>query len=102
MPGGKPKPLTITRHNWTDVIDEVHKLDPNMPEWECLLQYSVCPRGVVTPLSYELLELYRALDGTNRIATIDDYNRLPAIYVDACHIIGRELARIKKIRDGSQ
>lgn len=101
MPGEDKRPLTITRANWTDVIDEVHKLDPNMPDWQCLLQYSVCPRGVISPLSYELLELYRALDGTNRVATIEQYNALPALYVDACRVIGAEMARIKKVRDGA-
>ena len=101
-PGGKLPALTLTKGNWTDAINEAHKLDPNLPDWQCLDLYSICKRGIITPLSAELFRLYRVLNGTGRIATPRQYDELSAIYVDACDVIEKEMRRLEIIQNGDK
>lgn len=46
----------------------------------------VCPAGVISDISWQLLEKFLCCDGTRRISP-RDYDYEPAIYIEACGII---------------
>lgn len=103
---GEFEDITITKENWTDVIDATHRIDPNIPVWRCLQIYSVCPNGIISPLSLALYETYTACGGFGNISP-SDYFEMSAFYSDAVKVINRERNRIAKMRktentDGDQ
>jgi hypothetical protein len=62
----------------------------SLPALNCLMSLSVCPAGLITPLSWSLLQAHNACDGTARIVTPEQYYSLPALYVDAVSVIESE------------
>ena len=88
--------VQITRETWGKVVDYWREKDGHdrRPEYLCLRAFSVCPAGIVTPLSQGLFRLYTACDGYSRIRTPSEFNALPALWVEAVDIINAERARI--------
>ncbi len=88
--------ITITKDNWTNLIDVVRKVIPGTPMYNCILLYGVCPNSIVSSLSHDFYNLYKICGGVSRVRTPDEYYSLPALYVDVCDIIDQELSRYKE------
>ena len=66
------------------------------------IDVSLCPIPFFEELPIYLLRLYNTLDGTRRMRTPDELNRLPAIYIEACDIIESENNRIDRFRESQK
>ena len=62
-------------------------------------RYGLCPLPIFASSEFaeaaNLFNLYKILDGTNRVATIAQAHELPNIYVEACNVITAEMKKIK-------
>lgn len=68
--------------------------DPNIPEFKAVGHYyNLCIPSVLPPIFYEMVQLYKWLDGLKN-ETYESLLRLPAIYVYSCDIIKEELQKI--------
>lgn len=92
----KPDTIAVTKENWPDIIAFVHeRVDSQLPLYQCFQQVSCCPFGIITPLSYQLYTLYQSCSGFSRISKPQEFYDLPAMYVEGCQVIEKELSRIK-------
>lgn len=65
----------------------------------CLL-YSLCPLSIIDEMTMHLFNLYHTVGGTSRLATVEEYYRQPAIYLQACNIIESERVALAAIPKG--
>ncbi len=96
--GQKIAEFEVDKNEWGKIIDKVQAIVPGYPEHLCFRHLGVCPLPIITELSFELLELYRACNGIH-VSTPAEYYALPALYVRAANIIDGELNRIKSLQD---
>ena len=69
---------------------------PGFPVIEAVNRYGLCPVSVISPLSFELFNLYNACAGVSRMRSPAEYYALPNRYIEACRIIEDELKRVPK------
>ena len=94
--------VTITEDNWTNIIDEVRKVNPKASVRECLLDYyPVCINHIISPLSRELWSMYCAIGGLKN-ETYQSYMELPQTVYEGFSIIQREIDKIDKSRQSKQ
>lgn len=91
-------PIDITKETWENAVEAFARFvgHRNFNPIYCLDLMGICPAGIFSPLSHELLRVYAACDGTKRIATPREYYSLPAIYVDAVDVISNAIKDAKK------
>jgi len=90
--------IVITEDNWTNIIDEVHKINPKASTRECLLDYyPVCINHIITPLSRELWNMYCHIDGFKN-ERFETYMELPQVVYEAFCIIQSEIQQMDKQR----
>lgn len=100
---GMPE-LRVTRDTWPQAIDAVRDFadDKNIPVWACVTQYyDLCVPSIVSDRSLFAWQLYHDLDGFKN-ETFESYMKMPALLVDAFHVIKGEIARIEHIRQSNQ
>ena len=69
----------------------------------CFAQYSICPVGVISRESFNLIEIYKSIDGFKRLQTPEQYMDQLDYYVEAFKVIDNEIGlldRRKKVGNG--
>jgi hypothetical protein len=97
---GMPE-LRVTRDTWEMIIDTVRDYagDKNIPVWACVSQYyDLCVPSIVSERSQFIWQMYHDLDGFEH-ETLESYMKMPALLVDAFHVIKGEIVRIENIRN---
>lgn len=92
--------LVIDRSNWWQVVDACRKTFNN-PAWDELAAvnfYGICARSIVSPLSFQLLHLWRVTGGI-QARTPAEYAHLSARWTDAVMIINDTIAKAKAARN---
>lgn len=56
------------------------------------MYFGVCPRPCITERHLELIKLYMACGGTERVRTPNEYYSLPQVYLAAVPIIEEQVA----------
>lgn len=93
--------LEVDAEEWYSIVETVRNLtNEHVPEWACLLQYSVDPMSVVTPDVLDMWNCYQACGGLSRLQSPAEYYDLPAQYVEVVRIIEEKLAELEAVRDG--
>lgn len=93
--------VEVDRNDWWKIVEIVQEKKPGLPDWSCLLDYSICPLSVVDDFSRELFSAYQACDGVARIRTPAELYALPPIYLEAVGVIDGVLNRVRTARRGN-
>jgi len=85
------EPFVVSKESVDRVFEAWAKTGrPQLSELETLELFGLCPVPLITPFSAEAMKLYVAIDGLNRVRTIEEYYDQPAIWHEVCMLLDRE------------
>lgn len=96
--------MRVHRDEWYQIVGAVHKAigHEGLSPYACFKQYSICPAGVISPLSLAIWNAYHACGGTSRLRSPAEYYALPSVYLEGVKVIDAELMRLEEYRSGKK
>lgn len=90
--------VSCERKDWWQIIEAVrsHLGVPNYSIIDCLKEYGICRRSIVTLESLEIYKLWQLTGGLN-VKTPAEYYALPALWTEIVQVFDAEM---KKVNDG--
>lgn len=104
--GNKLPTLEVNKENWMDIVNTAREyikpIDGELSPLMAMKHYSICPKGVLTTETLQLLEVFKMFNGVSRLNSPLDYYELDNKYVEACQVIDEEIIRLDKINGNSK
>ncbi len=89
--------LKVKKEDWMDIIntarEHIKPTDGELSTLASLRHYSICPKGILTPETLQLFEVFKRFNGISRLQSPLDYYELDNKYIEACQIIEDEIEK---------